>query len=61
MDALKNYPFPLPSLEEQQKIADILSTVDKQIESYEKEKEKQIELKKGLMQQLLTGKVRVTV
>ncbi|WP_433947040.1 restriction endonuclease subunit S [Paenibacillus sp. SN-8-1] len=49
------------SLQEQQKIAEILSTVDEQIDSYEKEKEKQIELKKGLMQQLLTGKLRVTV
>lgn len=49
------------SLEEQQKIVDILSTVDEQLEAYEQEKAKQIELKKGLMQQLLTGKVRVTV
>lgn len=61
MEALKNYPFPLPPIDEQQKIADILSTVDEQIDAYEKEKEKQIELRKGLMQQLLTGKVRVTV
>ncbi|PEZ51237.1 restriction endonuclease subunit S [Priestia megaterium] len=52
---------PLPTLEEQQKIAQILSSVDKQIESYEQEKEKYIELKKGLMQQLLTGKLRVTL
>ncbi|WP_052712065.1 restriction endonuclease subunit S [Domibacillus indicus] len=51
----------IPPLREQQKIADILSTIDEQIETYEQEKEKQIELKKGLMQQLLTGKVRVTV
>ncbi|SLM28983.1 Putative type I restriction-modification system specificity subunit (fragment) [Desulfamplus magnetovallimortis] len=28
MEMLKNYPFPLPPLLEQQKIADILSTVD---------------------------------
>ncbi|MFB5934815.1 restriction endonuclease subunit S [Peribacillus castrilensis] len=52
---------PLPSIEEQQKIAEILSTVDDQIESYQQEKEKYTELKKGLMQQLLTGKIRVTV
>lgn len=53
--------IPLPSLEEQQKIASILSSVDEQLESYEQEKEKYLELKKGLMQQLLTGKIRVTV
>lgn len=52
---------PLPSFGEQQKIAEILSSVDEQIESYKKEKEKYMELKKGLMQQLLTGKLRVTV
>ncbi len=51
----------VPSLMEQQKIASILSSVDEQIESYEQEKEKYLELKKGLMQQLLTGKIRVTV
>ncbi|MEI2342258.1 restriction endonuclease subunit S [Priestia megaterium] len=53
--------IPLPTIEEQQKIAKILSSVDEQIESYEQEKEKYMELKKGLMQQLLTGKLRVTV
>lgn len=51
----------LPKLEEQQKIAEILSSVDDQIDIYEKEKEKYEELKKGLMQQLLTGKIRVKV
>lgn len=51
----------IPSLEEQQKITEILSTVDGQIKSYEQEKEKYSEVKKGLMQQLLIGKIRVTV
>lgn len=49
----------LPPLQEQEKIADILSTCDKAIEKTEKlieEKEKQ---KKGLMQELLTGKTRL--
>ena len=49
----------LPSTEEQEKIASILSDVDKKIEEYENKKEKLEELKKGLMQQLLTGKIRV--
>jgi type I restriction enzyme S subunit len=58
---LGNIYVASPPIEEQQKIADILSTIDEQIESYEQEKENYIELKKGLMQQLLTGKLRVTV
>lgn len=51
----------LPDLVEQQRIADIISSVDEQIESFEKEKEKYIELKKGLMQKLLTGEIRVKI
>lgn len=53
--------IPIPSITEQQKIAEILSTVDAEIDSYEQEKAKYEELKKGLMQQLLTGKIRVKV
>ena len=51
----------LPSLKEQGKIASILSEVDDKIEEYENKKQKLEELKKGLMQQLLTGMIRVTV
>lgn len=51
----------IPSLEEQEKIASILSEVDKKIDGYENKKQKLEELKKGLMQQLLTGMIRVTV
>lgn len=58
---LGNLPLLIPSFKEQQKIASILSTVDEQIEVYEQEKVKYEELKKGLMQQLLTGKARVKV
>ncbi|WP_242318834.1 restriction endonuclease subunit S [Bacillus cereus group sp. BfR-BA-01349] len=43
----------LPSLEEQQKIAEILSNVDEQIEITDQKIVKTKELKKGLMQQLL--------
>lgn len=49
----------LPQSEEQNKIANIISLVDAQIEDYENKKSKLEELKKGLMQQLLTGKIRV--
>lgn len=46
-----------PPIEDQRKIATILSTMDEQIENYEREKEKHIELKKELMKQLLKGKL----
>ena len=54
-------PVLIPSIDEQVKIAQILSSVDNEIEEYENKKEKLEELKKGLMQQLLTGKIRVTI
>lgn len=50
--------FPT-DIKEQQKIADILSTWDKAIELKEKLIEQKKEQKKGLMQRLLTGKVRL--
>lgn len=56
---LKNLKVPLPSLPEQQKIAEILSTVDKGLELLRKRKERLERIKKGLMNDLLTGKRRV--
>lgn len=54
-----NTLIPLPSLDEQIKIASIIDNFDKKI-TLEKDKlEYLICTKKGLMQQLLTGKVRV--
>jgi len=54
-----NYKIQLPSLTEQQKIAEILSGADAKIEKEEQEKAQLEQLKKGLMQQLLTGQKRV--
>jgi len=51
----------LPPLLEQQEIVEILSTVDKKIDMEKKRKEKLERIKKGLMQDLLTGKRRVKV
>ncbi len=51
-------PIRIPKIEEQKQIANILSSVDTQIEEYESKKVKLEELKKGLMQQLLTGEIR---
>jgi type I restriction enzyme S subunit len=56
---LKNILIPLPPLSEQKRIAEILSQIDQAIEKEEKYKEKLERLKKGLMEDLLTGKVRV--
>ena len=53
--------LPVPSLEEQIKIAEILIVADKEIELLEKELEVLKLQKKGLMQRLLTGEVRVKV
>ena len=53
--------MPSISLKEQQKIATILSSVDEKLEVLSEKKETYQELKKGLMQQLLTGKVRVKI
>ena len=58
---IEPFKIPLPSIEEQQKIADILSEADAKIEKEEQEKAQLEQLKKGLMQQLLTGQKRVKV
>lgn len=52
-------PIPNPSFDEQTAIANILSTADKEIEIATAKLDKLREQKKGLMQQLLTGKKRV--
>jgi len=56
--AISKFMFGLPPLPEQQKIAEILSTVDKRLELLKKKKEKLERIKKGLMNDLLTGKRR---
>lgn len=60
LERIRNFTIPVPKHEkEMQKIADILSTWDKAIELKEKLIEQKKEQKKGLMQRLLTGKVRL--
>jgi type I restriction enzyme S subunit len=56
---LSKLSIPLPPLSEQKRIAEILSQIDQAIEKEEKYKQKLERLKKGLMEDLLTGKVRV--
>jgi len=58
-DAIRTYKIGIPSKIEQQKIAEILETQDNLIESEQTNLAKLQKLKQGLMQDLLTGKVRV--
>ena len=53
--------IPYPSLEEQTAIAQVLQAADKEISLLKAKAEKLREQKKGLMQVLLTGKVRLTI
>lgn len=58
---VKEFPFHLPCIEEQQKIAAILSTADQETTALQQKLECLKLEKKALMQQLLTGKRRVKV
>ena len=58
-NSLKEFVIKIPSIEEQDAIANVLNIVDKVIELNQKELEKIKLQKKGLMQLLLTGIVRV--
>lgn len=58
-DFIKVYKVPTPPLPEQQKIAKILTTWDKAIDSTERLIDNSKQQKKALMQQLLTGKKRL--
>jgi type I restriction enzyme S subunit len=59
--SLKKVPIPIPPLEEQNKIIEIIAYVYDQIADNKNYLSHLQELKKGLMQDLLTGKVRVKV
>ncbi len=58
-EEVSSFVIPMPPFEEQQKIAEILSTVDEVIEKVDKAIEKTERLKKGLMQGLLSGRLKV--
>lgn len=51
----------LPTIEEQIKISNIFSSIDEKLKVLSEKKTHYQELKQGLMQQLLTGKIRVKV
>lgn len=59
--AISTFKLVYPPLPEQKKIAEILSTTDNMLELLNEKKERLTKIKKGLMNVLLTGKIRVKV
>lgn len=56
---VKSIQVPVPPIEEQDRISEILKTVEERIQQEKKHRDDHKDLKRGLMQDLLTGKVRV--
>lgn len=59
VDILRSLIITLPSIEEQREISEYLNCLDKSIELHKKELKKNIRMKQGMMEELLTGKVRL--
>jgi len=57
--SLNSFEIPFPSMEEQTRIATILSDMDNEITALETKLEKYKKVKLGMMQNLLTGKIRL--
>lgn len=60
-DGFRNMSIHLPSLPEQKAIAEVLTTADYEIATHRKKLDALRLQKRGLMQQLLTGKTRVKI
>jgi|LSQX01.1.fsa_nt_gb type I restriction enzyme S subunit len=58
--SLKNIVILLPSPPEQTAIAAVLSDMDAEIAAFERRREKAKQIKQGMMQQLLTGRIRLS-
>lgn len=58
-DMIAKMKVDLPSLAEQRAIASILSDMDAEIAELEAKRDKYKEVRQGMMQQLLTGKIRL--
>lgn len=56
---IEQFTFALPNSEEQKAIVTILSDMDSELEALEKKLTKTLEIKQGMMQQLLTGRIRL--
>lgn len=56
---IRNFKIPTPEKDERDAISGILENMDHEIEVLEQKLEKYREVKQGMMQQLLTGKIRI--
>jgi type I restriction enzyme S subunit len=56
---MKKFVFSMPSLPEQTAIATVLSDMDTEIDALEARRDKTRALKQGMMQELLTGRIRL--
>ncbi len=61
LNQVRNLLMPYLPLHEQKKIAEVLTSVDEEIEDEMAHKERLESIKKGLMQVLLTGKIRTKI
>ncbi len=59
MSDILDIEFLIPNIEEQNKISSFFSLIDEDIENLKKQLELRKQQKKGLMQRLLTGEVRI--
>jgi len=61
LNVVREQKIPIPLLEEQKQITSIISHIDCKIQYFKNQKSNLENLKKGLMQKLLTGQIRVKV
>lgn len=57
--AIKQFRLPRPPIEEQEQIVGLLDTLEKQIDAQTAKVSAALELKRSLLQNLLTGKIRI--
>ena len=57
---IEGIKIQMPKFDEQKAIVEVLSSMDAEITSLEEEKEKMLQIKVGAMDDLLTGRVRLT-
>ena len=60
IEQIKNFVLNVPPLPEQRAIAHVLSSMDAEIAALERKRDKFRQVKQGMMQDLLTGRIRLT-
>jgi type I restriction enzyme S subunit len=59
VNVVREWDIPIPPINEQKEIAEILNNITEEISALEKKLSKSKMLKQGMMQELLTGKIRL--